>query len=105
MKKTKKTKFVVVNNDTYGKPLRGVRIFYEGKRPKSLAKNGKINFGKNILEILIRKFDKFQWIITKDTDVITKERNIYKVRTSLATLNKVYGEQIERNRDIKIDII
>lgn len=97
--------YVVVTNRTYGAALRGVKIYWEGRRPKALKKDGRINLGKNILEIVKAKFPRFRWIITEDTDSITTERSIVRVRTSQRLLRKMGAEQIARNRDIKTSII
>jgi hypothetical protein len=99
-------KFVVVNNRSYGKALKGIKIYYEGKKPRQLAADGRIKFGKNILEILAKRLDKkFRWIVTQDTDSITLERGIYRVRTSLSLLERMNSQLFERGRDIKNDII
>ena len=103
--KASTTNFVVVTNKSYGKNLKGIKIYYEGKKPKYLSTDGKINFGKNILELLQKKYKRFRWIITTGTDSITLERGIYRIRTSAKTLSKMYSEQFSRNRDIKNDII
>lgn len=97
--------YVTVTNRNYGKALRGTRIWWEGRRPSNLSDDGRINLGKNILELLTAKFDRFRWIITKDVDSITVERGITKVRTSQRLLSKMGSEHIDRNRDIKNDII
>ena len=55
-----KKNYVIVNNKSYGYSLKGIKIYFEGKKPKSLSKDGKINFGKHILEILTADyFDDF----------------------------------------------
>lgn len=97
--------YVTVANRSYGKALRGTRIWWEGRRPSSLKDDGRINLGKNILEILAARFPRFRWIITKDVDSITVERGVVKVRTSQKLLSRMGGEHIDRNRDIKNDII
>jgi hypothetical protein len=97
--------YVTVTNRNYGKALRGTRIWWEGRRPSSLKDDGRINLGKNILEILTARFPRFRWIITKDVDSITVERGVAKVRTSQKLLSRMGSEHIERNRDIKNDII
>jgi hypothetical protein len=104
LRKASKT-YVTVTNRNYGKALRGMRIWWEGRRPTSLSDDGRINLGKNILELLTARFDRFRWIITKDVDSVTLERGIVKVRTSQRLLSKMGGEHIDRNRDIKNDII
>lgn len=98
-------KFIVVNNRQYGNALKGTKIYYEGRRPKGLSDDGKINFGKNVLEALKGKFGRFQWIITKDKDGIKKLNGIVRVRTSQKTLQLMYNEHLSRNRDIKNDLI
>ena len=102
-----KKNYVIVNNKSYGYSLKGIKIYFEGKKPKSLSKDGKINFGKHILEILRNRFrgEKFQWIITEETDSITIERKIYRVRTSQKTLKRINSELWDRTRDIKNDIV
>lgn len=100
-----KLKFVKVKNKSYGKNLQGQKIFYEGKKPKTLKPDGSIKFGKNILEILKAKFKRFYWIISIKNDSIAQERGIVKFRTSQALLNKLNSELIERTRDIKNDLI
>lgn len=105
-KNKKKDNFVAISNKrTYGNALLGIKIYFEGSKPKKLKPDGTIGFGKNILEILKRKFPRFRWIITKDIDSISIERNIYRVRTSTRTLDKMFGEQIDRSKDVKTDII
>ena len=85
--------YVTVANRSYGKALRGTRIWGEGRRPSSLKDDGRINLGKNILEILAARFPRFRWIITKDVDSITVERGVVKVRTSQKLLSRMGGEQ------------
>ena len=97
--------FVIVTNSQYGKILKGTKIYFEGKQPTQLKKDGSISFGKNILEIIKRTFPKFRWIITTDTDEIKLSYGIHRVKTSLKTINKMYGESYDRNRDVKEDII
>jgi hypothetical protein len=97
--------YVAVTSNSYGKALRGTRIYWDGQRPRSLAKDGSIKFGKNILEILGAQFEKFRWIITKDETSIKIERGIARVRTSQQLLSKMNSELLERTRDIKNDII
>lgn len=110
--KTKATKtpkknpgYVVVTSKSYGNALKGARIYYEGKRPKALKNDGTIQFGKHILETLKKKFPKFRWIITPETDSITTEYNIVRVRTSLELLKRMNKENWDRSRDIKNDIV
>lgn len=97
--------FIVVKNKSYGKLLKGTKIYFEGKKPKQLKKDGSINLGKHILEALTAKFPKFRWIISKETDSITLERNIYRIRTSEKLLRIMGVELWDRTRDIKNDIV
>jgi Domain of unknown function (DUF4263) len=101
----RKRRFVVVNNQSYGKNLRGIRIYYEGKKPGGLSNDGKIRFGKNILELLKRKYSKFHWIITEDVDSVSLDRGIYRIRTSARLLGNLYSRLFDRTRDIKNDLI
>jgi len=101
-------KFVVItNNRSYGNALKGTKIYYEGKKPKGLHKDGTIQFGKHILEALSRKFhnQKFRWIITNKEDSIKSERGILRIRTSQGTLMRMDGSLRDRTRDIKNDIV
>jgi hypothetical protein len=104
-KPSSRLKYVKVSNKSYGKALQGVKIYYEGKRPTRLGKDGKITFGKHILEMLSKKFKKFHWIITKETDSITLVRDIYRVRISVHLLANLYSLLFDRTRDIKNDLI
>lgn len=101
------TKSVTVTNRSYGSTLKGTKIYYEGKKPKALKKDGTIPFGKHILEALKRKFGdkKFRWIITETQDSITTERNIVRVRTSQQTLKRMNASLWDRTRDIKNDTV
>jgi hypothetical protein len=99
-------KYVVVTARNYGNKLKGLKIHYEGAKPGGLRPDGTINLGKNILEILTRRFGKkFRWIISEETNSIETKYNIARVRTSRHLLQKMSSEQIDRNRDIKNDII
>ena len=100
-------KFVTVISRSYGNALKGTKVYYEGKKPKGLKKDGTISFGKHILEALKRKFGdkKFRWIITQGQDFITIERNIVRVRTSQRTLSRMGASLWDRGRDIKNDIV
>lgn len=99
-------KYVTVTNKGYGAKLKGIKIYYEGKKPGGLAKDGSIRFGKHILELLKRRFEeKFRLIITADVDSIKREYGINRVRISLTLLNKMNQELWDRTRDIKNDII
>ncbi len=104
--KKKELKFIAVSSKSYGNALKGIKIYYEGKKPKTLKKDGTISFGKHILEALKRKFgDKFRWIITPTEDVIKLERGIYRIRTSQKTLTRMGGSLWDRTRDIKNDTV
>ncbi|MGD0156166.1 MAG: Shedu immune nuclease family protein [Terracidiphilus sp.] len=106
-KQSKKArKFVKVTNRAYGNALKGVRIYWEGKRPKALKDDGRIGFGKHVLEQLTKRFGKkFRWILTQDNDSVVTERGIAYVRMSSATIARVNSESFARTRDIKNDII
>ncbi len=104
-KKTPSKKFVEVTSKSYGNKLKGIKVYFEGRRPSKLRDDGSIKFGKNILELLQKQFERFRWIITEDTDVIELSYGINRVRTSQKTLQKMDSLLIERQRDIKQDII
>ncbi|HET7085383.1 MAG TPA: Shedu immune nuclease family protein [Rhizomicrobium sp.] len=106
-KKKKATgKFVTVNNKGYGNALKGINIFYEGKRPKGLKDDGSLSCGKHILEFLKKRYNKkFRWIISPTADDITTTYGIARVRTSAATLKKINDLLRDRTRDIKHDIV
>jgi hypothetical protein len=97
--------FVKVRNRGYGSKLQGLKIFYEGKKPKGIRDDGAISFGKHILEMLSRKYERFRWIITDETDSITTERGIVRVRTSHATLARLNKGWFGRSRDLKNDLV
>lgn len=97
--------FEEVTNRGYGNSLKGIKIYWEGGRPTALKKDGSISFGKNILELLVKTYSRFHWILTPTTDEITKSYGIYRVRTSLKTLRKMQNQSISQTRDIKLDII
>lgn len=102
----KKVDYVTVSNKGYGNKLKGIKIYFEGKKPKGLKKDGSIVFGKHILEALTRKFGpKFRLIISKDGNSIKLERGIYRVRVSQITFKSMNDELRERTRDIKNDIV
>jgi hypothetical protein len=106
MKAKKELKYVVVTSKSYGAKLKGIKIYYEGKKPKGLAKDGSIRFGKHILELLRRRFgEKFRLIGTADADSIKQEYGIYRVRISIRLLERMNKELWDRSRDIKNDII
>ncbi|MDB5204766.1 MAG: hypothetical protein JWP09_794 [Candidatus Taylorbacteria bacterium] len=104
--KAKSDKFVVVTNKSYGNNLKGTKIYFEGKKPKGLKKDGTIVFGKHTLEALKRKLGtKFRLIITSNDDSIKLERAIYRVRISQKTFKSMGDKLRERTRDIKNDIV
>ena len=103
---TSQLKSVTVTSKSYGKKLRGIQIYYEGKRPPGLKKDGTIKFGKHVLEALQAHFGpKFRWIVTADTDAISREYGIFRVRTSIKLLARMDKELWDRSRDIKNDIV
>lgn len=88
----KKVDFVVISNKGYGNKFKGIKVYFEGKKPKGLKSDGSIVFGKHALEALTRKFGpKFRLIISKDGNSIKLERGIYRVRVSQATF-KLMGD-------------
>jgi hypothetical protein len=97
--------FVIVTNKSYGNKLKGTKIYFEGKKPKKLRKDGTIGFGKNILELLKRNFTKFQWIITESNDEIKKSYGIHRIHTSVGTIQKMHNLSYARTRDVKEEII
>jgi hypothetical protein len=102
----KTTKYVVVSNSSYGKALKGTRIYFEGKKPTRLQDDGRITFGKVILETLGKKFgSKFRWIITPETDLVEVKYGITYVRTSQRLLGRMFGENFERSREVKSEIV
>jgi len=103
---SKDLKHVIVTNKSYGAKLRGTKIYYVGKKPKQLQRDGAIKFGKHILETLGRRFGKeFRWIITPETDAISHSYGIYRVHTSMRLLDRMNQESFDRTRDIKNDIV
>ena len=105
-KKKRRKNYVVVSNSSYGKALKGQRIYFEGKKPARLADDGRITFGKNILEILGKKFgSRFCWTITEETDEIVVKYGITHVRTSKRLLDRTFGENFERSREVKNGIV
>jgi Shedu protein SduA, C-terminal len=108
-KRSKKSKakkdHVVVTTTSYGKALKGTKIYFEGKKPSGLRDDGQISFGKHILQKLGAQFPRFRWIITPTINSITLERGIHRIRTSQGLLRKMYGENIERSRDTKNSIL
>jgi len=71
-----------------------------------LGRDGRITFGKNILEALRKKFEgKFRWIITEETDSIEIKYGIANVRTSQRLLNRMFSDNFERSREVKSEIV
>lgn len=104
--KAAELKHVVVTARNYGNKLKGLKVYYEGSKPGGLRPDGTINLGKNILEILKKKFNtKFRWIVSEEESSIEIKYNIARVKTSRRLLQRMSSEQIDRNRDIKNDII
>jgi hypothetical protein len=105
-KEPSSTGYVAVSNPSYGTSLKGVKIYYEGGRPARLRDDGSIQFGKNILEILRKRFDKkVRWIITNETDSIEEHTDEHHVRMSQKLLSRMSGEKFERDRDVKNEIV
>ena len=105
-KKRKSKNYVIVSSGSYGAALRGQRIYFEGAKPKKLANDGRITFGKNILEILKVRFGrKFGFIITAETNSIETKYGISNVRVSQQMLNRMFSENFERSREVKNDIV
>lgn len=96
--KRQKRDFVTVSNKSYGKSLIGTRIYFQGERPQNLKDDGSINFGKEILETLKKKFGKFRWIITPDVDSIETKYGTPRVRTSQHLLRMMNDENWDRSR-------
>jgi hypothetical protein len=89
-KAKKSTKnYVVVSNSSYGKALKGQRIYFEGKKPTRLGDDGRITFGKNILETLGKKFgSRFRWIIAEEKHEVVVKYGITYVRASKRLLDR-----------------
>jgi Domain of unknown function (DUF4263) len=106
MPKAIPAKFVVVSNKSYGKALKGAKIYYEGARPPALRKDGSITFGKHILQAIESQFGKrARWIITKNENSIKTQYKIVRIRTSLSLLGRMNSEGFARTRDIKVEIV
>src|SRR6266478_10070218 len=76
-------RYVVVTARNYGNKLKGLKVYYEGSKPGGLRPDGTINLGKNILEILTKKFNKkFRWIVSEEVSSIEIKYNIARVKTS-----------------------
>jgi hypothetical protein len=106
MAKAAAVKFVVVSNKSYGKALKGVKIYFEGTRPRALRKDGSITFGKHILQTIESQFGKrARWIITQSENSIKTQYGIVRVRTALTLLGRMNGEGWARARDIKVEIV
>lgn len=97
--------YVKVKNNAYGNKLKGTKIYFEGKRPRGLKDDGMISFGKHILELLTRNYERFRWTITKETDEIKSERGIVRVRISQQTMSRLHRRWIGISRDMKNDIV
>lgn len=98
--------YVVVSNRGYGNALKGTKIYYEGDKPAALSDDGRITFGKHILETLNSRFNgKFRWIITADVDSVQRRGTAHQVRTSLRLLKRMGSEFFGRRRDITVDIV
>ena len=104
-RKAHPAKYITVRNNAYGNKLKGTKIYFEGKRPSGLRNDGMISFGKHILELLSRKYDRFRWIITEETDDVKPERGIMRVRISQHTLSRLNKRWYSIGRDIKNDIV
>ena len=105
-KKKAKKNYVVVSNSSYGRALKGQRIYFEGKKPTRLGDDGRITFGKNILETLAKKFGpRFRWTITEEKDDIVVKYGIAHVLTSKRLLDRLFGENLERSREVKTEIV
>lgn len=107
-KKAKKAtgKYVTVSNKGYGNALKGIKIFYKGKRPKNLKNDGSLTCGKHILEFLKKRYNKkFRWTIGTKIDGISTKHGTAYVDTSASTLKKITDALRDRTRDIKHDIV
>src|SRR6266576_5376094 len=95
--KTAELKYVVVTARNYGNKLKGIKIYYEGAKPGGLRPDGTINLGKNVLEILTKKFNKkFRWIVSEEESSIEIKYNIARVKTSRRLLQRMSSEQVDR---------
>lgn len=100
-----KDSFVPITNRFYGNALKGIKIHYEGEKPKFLNPDGSMAFGKDILELLKRTYTKFECTITKDTDEIKKTYGIERIRISQKTMQVLFNELRSRTKDTKTDIL
>jgi hypothetical protein len=106
MAKAIPVKFVVVSNKSYGKALKGTKVYYEGDRPPALRKDGSITFGKHILQAIESQFGKrARWIITRNENSIRTQYKIVRIRVSLSLLGRMNNEGFARTRDIKVQIV
>ena len=103
--KKPKLNSVLLKNKSYGRALKGTKIFFEGKRPSFLKKDGMMKFGKNVLELFKKTFDKYQWIITEGTDEIKTTYGITRIRTSIKSIGRMRQLSIERNKEANEAII
>ena len=96
-----------IKNRTYGKALVGTKIYYRGygnKRPKFLKDKGQgFSGGKHLLEILNKKFKRYELVLTPKTDAITAAGGKKTVQISERTLNKINAIVRDRTRDIRLD--
>jgi len=109
-KKTSKTKknvlkFIKISKKGYGKNLMGLKVYYEGPRPKLLKDDGSFLFGKNIFEFLTNEFKKFRLIISNKKSRIEGVGSSKYVYLSTADLNLMQSMLIDRNRDLKQRVI
>ncbi len=96
-----------IKNKTYGKALLGTRIYYRGygnKRPKFLKDNGQgFSGGKHLLEILNKKFKRYDLILTPKKDDIRSAGPKKIIQISERTLNRINGIVRDRTRDVRLD--
>lgn len=104
-KLTKVTRFVKVKNRSYGKKLKGIKIFFKGDRPKQLKADGSFQFGKNIIETVAAKHKKYQIVLINDMSRVEKVGQTYRFFISISDLQQMNSVLYGRNRDIKQRII
>ena len=104
-RKGNRSRYVTVSARSYGAPLKGARIYYEGPRPSNLRDDGTIQFGKHILQLLGKKYKKFRWIITPAENSIKLRNGVASVRTSRTLLGQMGKESWARKADIMNDIV
>jgi hypothetical protein len=100
-------KYVTLSNKWYGKTLKGIKIHFEGSKPKGLGKDGSFKFGKHTLETLISKFgiDNFKLILNKEVNSIEHRYGKMWVKISSNLLDKMDKEERAQNRDVKNTIV